>query len=72
MRVVAALCLLLVGCAHGRLPLDVSLVKPELSFVAGVAQRINVAVTNRTGKTVRVQRDADLHECSATPTCSTR
>jgi len=60
MRVVAALCLLLTGCAHGRLPLHLNLVTPELSFVAGASQRLDVVVANQGRKTVRVQRNARL------------
>lgn len=60
MRVVAALSLLLVGCAHGRLPLHVKVVTPDLRLVAGASQRLDVEVANPTRKAVRVQRDASL------------
>ena len=60
MRVVAALCLLLAGCAHDRLPIHLKLATPELSFVAGASQRLDVAVANQSRKTVRVQRNGGL------------
>ena len=60
MRVVAALCLFLTGCAHDRLAIHLKLVTPELSFVAGASRRLDVVVANETRKPVRVQRNARL------------
>ena len=60
MRLVAALCLLLTGCAHGRLPLRLQLATPELRLVAGESQRLEVVLANPTRQPVRVQRDGSL------------
>jgi hypothetical protein len=57
-----ALCVLLTGCAHDRLPLRLKLVtpEPELTFVAGASRGLDVVVANEGRKPVRVQRNARL------------